>query len=359
MLKGDFSEAINFVLTFENRIDEKDLRKIILDIYRQKLYELIENPNEDELRKIFEKEVINYCSEDEFQELFNYLTFQSVNEIEGLEKWTVIKGRYECFEAIVPYLEMFNSVLRNEEVEEKLETILDFYYSAMQPKTHPQIDYLKDTFIKNRSTINQNKLQNSIEEELERKNPSKLRESENNEREKETIKNSIINMNLSGNYSQIKSKVNPNALNQPLKSNFEDLTDNKSEKAQLFPVHPIDKSSTFEKNLSNANPSSISDRRPRVNASLNGPMNRDKIDSSVKVDNFLKNDLPSEEASQISSKQKLAANASQLSQANPILNSSNLSVNSYSQMAKSKRENPSTYSNRQENPVLLSHLNEL
>jgi hypothetical protein len=44
ILKGDFDEAVIFVLTFENRIDEKDLKRIILDLYRQKLYELIEDP---------------------------------------------------------------------------------------------------------------------------------------------------------------------------------------------------------------------------------------------------------------------------------------------------------------------------
>jgi hypothetical protein len=40
-------------------------------------------------------------------------------------------------------------------------------------------------------------------------------EKESAEREKETIKNSIINMNLSGNYSQMKSKLaqpTPSAL---------------------------------------------------------------------------------------------------------------------------------------------------
>ena len=46
VLKGDFDEAIKFVLTFENRIDEKDFKRIILDLYRQKLYELIEEPQE-------------------------------------------------------------------------------------------------------------------------------------------------------------------------------------------------------------------------------------------------------------------------------------------------------------------------
>lgn len=45
MLRGDFNEAINFILTFENRMEEKDIKKIIMNIYHQKLYELIENPN--------------------------------------------------------------------------------------------------------------------------------------------------------------------------------------------------------------------------------------------------------------------------------------------------------------------------
>jgi hypothetical protein len=45
LLKGDFNEAVTFVLTFENRIEEKDLRRIVLDLYKQKLYELIEEPD--------------------------------------------------------------------------------------------------------------------------------------------------------------------------------------------------------------------------------------------------------------------------------------------------------------------------
>ena len=34
----------------------------------------------------------------------------------------------------------------------------------------------------------------------------------------------------------------------------------------------------------------VEEKRPRVNASLNGPMGRDKLDNSVKVDNFMKNE---------------------------------------------------------------------
>jgi hypothetical protein len=54
---------------------------MVLDVYRQKLYELIEDPDEEQLRRIFEKEIVGYCSEEEFQELFNCLTYRSVSEI--------------------------------------------------------------------------------------------------------------------------------------------------------------------------------------------------------------------------------------------------------------------------------------
>lgn len=104
-------------------------------------------------------------------------------------------------------------------------------------------------------------------------------------------------MNLSGNYSQIKNKMgNSIQQNTSIKSNYEEPIDNKSEKV-TFPEKVIiaDKPSALDKNPSSFNASSVSDRRPRVNASLNGPMNRDKIDSSVKIDNFLRNDPPSEE----------------------------------------------------------------
>ena len=92
-------------------------------------------------------------------------------------------------------------------------------------------------------------------------------------------------------------------------------------------------------------------------------MNRDKIDSSVKIDNFLKNDPTSEETipapTKYSKPSDRLSNSSQLSQPNSISNPNPSILNSYSQMAKSKRENPSTYSNKQENPIQLSHLNDL
>ena len=39
-----------------------------------------------------------------------------------------MRGRYACFESTIPYLEMFNSVIKNEEAEEeKLDNILTMY----------------------------------------------------------------------------------------------------------------------------------------------------------------------------------------------------------------------------------------
>jgi hypothetical protein len=38
------------------------MRKIILDIYKQKLYELIDDPNEKELKDLFERDLVNYCT---------------------------------------------------------------------------------------------------------------------------------------------------------------------------------------------------------------------------------------------------------------------------------------------------------
>ena len=29
--------------------------------------------------------------------MFNFLTYRCVNEIDGFEKWTVMRGRYACF----------------------------------------------------------------------------------------------------------------------------------------------------------------------------------------------------------------------------------------------------------------------
>ena len=63
MLKGDFQEAVTFLNTFENRIEETQFKRIMFEVYKQKLCELIENPNEEELKNLFEKELINYCTE--------------------------------------------------------------------------------------------------------------------------------------------------------------------------------------------------------------------------------------------------------------------------------------------------------
>lgn len=52
-MRGDFNEAVQFLWTFEQKIPNATLRKLTLEIYKQKLYELLENPEELELRNLF------------------------------------------------------------------------------------------------------------------------------------------------------------------------------------------------------------------------------------------------------------------------------------------------------------------
>lgn len=66
-MKGDFSKAVQFLWTFDKKFSEDTLQAFTLELYTQKLYELLEDPDEAELRVLFEKEIVNYCSEDEYQ----------------------------------------------------------------------------------------------------------------------------------------------------------------------------------------------------------------------------------------------------------------------------------------------------
>lgn len=127
-------------------------------------------------------------------------------------------------------------------------------------------------------------------------------------------------MNLSGNYSQMKSKLaQPQATALTANSkkyNYSSFEDNDPKIDSRHPRNdPLpnprndiarnESTRTNEpylernnSNLSNPdrNPSSIDrEKRPRVNASLNGPMTREKIDSSTaRIDNYLKSDTDSD-----------------------------------------------------------------
>ena len=74
-------------------------------------------------------------------------------------------------------------------------------------------------------------------------------------------------------------------------------------------------------------------------------MNRQKIDSSVKIDNFIRNEPVLEQPMQASHKN------SKPTQKIPSYNLSNIqnppNLSSYSQMGKSKGANPSSYTNKQ------------
>jgi hypothetical protein len=94
-------------------------------------------------------------------------------------------------------------------------------------------------------------------------------------------------MNLSGNYSQIRGSINRSIKEEPEIKEKPPLPIEK-------PTAVVEKSSVFDRNPSGFTASNVSDRRPRVNASLNGPMNQ-KIDNSVKIDNYLRSDPTSDD----------------------------------------------------------------
>ena len=98
-------EAVRFIWTFEKKVDRHSLTTLSYQIMKQKFYELLDNPVQSVLRDLFEKEINDFCSEEQYQQLFTLLTCRSVKEIPGLEEWTPIKGRYNCFETILPYLQ--------------------------------------------------------------------------------------------------------------------------------------------------------------------------------------------------------------------------------------------------------------
>lgn len=82
-----------------------------------------------------------------------------------------MRGRYECFESVVPYLELFNSVLKEEKdpqvPNEKLQTIIDAYYFPKGTiKQQPEAIFTKNKSILPSQTF-------AIEEE-ERKPQNKL-----------------------------------------------------------------------------------------------------------------------------------------------------------------------------------------
>lgn len=52
-------------------------------INRQRLFELVENPDEGELRELLERDIPQWCSEEEYQELFQCLTLKSMKELPG------------------------------------------------------------------------------------------------------------------------------------------------------------------------------------------------------------------------------------------------------------------------------------
>lgn len=111
----------------------------------------MENPKEQELRELLEKEIVNYCSEEEYQSLFYFLTLKNMRESPHFERWTPVVGRLNCFEFIRPFIDIINLGTRTPSRADsvRLEDVVKDYFHRHrlparatelpgQPQHHPQ-----------------------------------------------------------------------------------------------------------------------------------------------------------------------------------------------------------------------------
>lgn len=52
------------------KLTAKDYNDVLFRLYQQRLLELIEEPDEAELRDLLEKTIVKYCSAEQYQGLF-------------------------------------------------------------------------------------------------------------------------------------------------------------------------------------------------------------------------------------------------------------------------------------------------
>lgn len=113
LMEGNYPEVMSFIAAFENKLSERDYRRIMFELCKQRLYELVENPNEEELKDLLDKDIVNYCSEDDYHSLFYFLTLKNMREHPKFETWTPVVGRMNCFEFIRPYIELIDPAVKS------------------------------------------------------------------------------------------------------------------------------------------------------------------------------------------------------------------------------------------------------
>jgi hypothetical protein len=107
---------------------EAKFRRMFLAMQRQRLYEQVEDPVEEQVLQIFKgKNGLEDICNKEIGEFYELLTLDSVqDEIEG---WTVQRGRLECFEEICRIIEESSILdLRNKnQLEYHLEDMISWF----------------------------------------------------------------------------------------------------------------------------------------------------------------------------------------------------------------------------------------
>lgn len=62
MLEGDFAAVVGCLQPFQSKLSPKEFEAIMFRIHRQRLFELVEEPDEIELRELLEQEIGKYCT---------------------------------------------------------------------------------------------------------------------------------------------------------------------------------------------------------------------------------------------------------------------------------------------------------
>lgn len=91
LLEGDFKTVVKCLQPFENRLDPKEFSAIMFCIHRQRLFELVEEPDEIELRELLEQDIVGLCTPEQYQQLFDFLTLEHVSEHPDFAEWTKLR----------------------------------------------------------------------------------------------------------------------------------------------------------------------------------------------------------------------------------------------------------------------------
>lgn len=101
ILEGKWGEAEEFFRPLEKN-KKFDYNQAMLCLKTQRLFELIENGDETNANVLESciKEIQQLSTQEVFDDIMLCLNVTSINEIENYKHWTILKGRFECFDNV-------------------------------------------------------------------------------------------------------------------------------------------------------------------------------------------------------------------------------------------------------------------